>query len=308
MGCSLPVSTGMARSAWSPDSRRLFLQHKGWIERIDLRTGDKDRLAPGRAPAVSPDGRRVAFIQPGGRLAVVLAGGGQVQRVGRLRAAGVDWQPRVSGPPRCNPPAGAEAIDRQGPTTVLETTNVDGEIAYLACRRSSGVLRRITTGFDDAYQQEIATRFGSYGAYVAVAKLLNFDHYSTSPVHYSVEIFDVRRGRRVFNTEAGSFGGRGLAVRPFTVGFRIRTLRAGPHASAAWLTRTDTSDDFQCSSGATSAPVTQTYAIVAHDRTGTRQLDSVVQSGEAPPLADLRVTGGQVTWTHERQPRSAELE
>src|SRR5215211_7297475 len=82
------------RVEWTPDGRSLLFEGNG-IRLLDVRTGTDRLVTPGTLPALSPDGRSVAYLRytrskrikqvVGSTLAIVPLAGGQARVVARTQ-------------------------------------------------------------------------------------------------------------------------------------------------------------------------------------------------------------------------------
>jgi WD40-like Beta Propeller Repeat len=190
--------------SWSPHGDRIAAVQHGWVVIVRVRDHRVQRLARGRAPAFSPDGRWIAFVAPNHRLMVMSARGGRPRRVGRIRAASVDWQPRPRGHTRgCVPPPGYEAIastpaavvTRYGPAAPPIGATRFPPLAYMGCLRADGrerLLEHFSHNSPDG-----AAWIGSVPLappYAALIKDTDDEHYGGSTT--TVQVFDLRTGQQ----------------------------------------------------------------------------------------------------------------
>lgn len=256
-------------------------------------------------------------------MSVVAAGGGRAHRIGVVRGRHVDWQPLVSGRPRCDPPAGSKLVLRTSEVTITHRTDDESDDAYMACWRGRGVLRLLDTAsrYDDLGVKR-AFGFAAAGHYVAFEESFYNEDAGTT---YSVLGFNLARGRFIDDLagETVPLGWDDLSSSPTEIdtAFQIDSLLVGPGGAVAWLSHTTgfTATTTSTGSTTTTAGATTTietttvfksnpstrYEVDLHDSRGRRVLDSAVQSGASAPLAGLQLSGTTVTWLDDGQQRSA---
>ena len=131
---------------WTPDGRSLLFEGNG-IRLLDLRTGVDRLVAPGTAPALSPDGETVAYLRyrrtkrtgqlVGSRLQLVPLTGGTPRIVARTR--GPEYGPHFESRPQWLPDGTAVVIARrvaEREVWAIELVRLDGRRRVLAPRAS----------------------------------------------------------------------------------------------------------------------------------------------------------------------------
>ena len=201
-----------AAPSWSPTGSRLVIVRGGWITIVRASNGSAWRRVRGTAPAFSPDGRWIAFIDRQHRVRVIRLVGGRARWVGRVRGLAVDWQPLPAHPAACVAPAGSKVIASSAQAVVTTNHSIGGwldefpDTAALGCLFADGrerLLERSTeNNEDDTTDYPLA---GLGGTYAAVLSQTIDDHYGGGSE--SVDVFDLRTGER--SGFGGEYGGCG---------------------------------------------------------------------------------------------------
>ena len=113
------------------------------------------RVVRGTAPAFSPDGRSIAFVDRRHRIEVIPSAGGKAHPVGRVRGLAVDWQPLPAHPAGCVPPPGAKVL-AESPQAVVTTetgpptkdTEAFPATAVMGCLIANGRERVLDSSMD----------------------------------------------------------------------------------------------------------------------------------------------------------------
>jgi Ca2+-binding RTX toxin-like protein len=79
--------------AWSPTGASLLTAEGRWIVEISPDTGAETTITQGSEPVWSPDGSRIAYVDPSGRVAVINADGSSSQELTDLASRDPAWSP-----------------------------------------------------------------------------------------------------------------------------------------------------------------------------------------------------------------------
>jgi hypothetical protein len=290
--------TGANAPSWAPDGRSLAIAVAGRIEIIGLHGRVLRRLAAGRSPAFSPDGRYVSFIGAHGRVMIVSRRGGSPRPVGSIRGQYVDWQATPSSvPPACRAPAGSTIVASSADATVSARGDPrSGNTAYLACLSADGRARYLGVSFQgDPSQPTFSIQdlydFTFAGVYIAFAVYSESDYHGEGSNGYGITVTNLATGK---TTELDS--GINVPIEGTAFSFPLAVSADG---FVAWESIQTASIPPQMGG---------TEEIEAYDALGTRTLDSEpIPTGGSPPFANLEITGDIVTWIKNGQPESATL-
>lgn len=291
--------SGAGSPSWAPDGSKLAVVHSGVVELIDLRGRVLKRLARGGAPAFSPDGRWIAYVAGSGQIVLVPVGGGSPRPVGNVHGKAVDWQPVPNQPPSpCVAPAGSTVVVSSA-DAVLTSRTRGGITAYMTCLRSTDRLRYL--GAPSPPDPNASQSLFSYlGGFALAGDYLAYLSYEGEQYHGTVigqsgeiELTNLLSDSTVAISDVDVPDTFYPWADPNST-IRI-VLTAQP--LLAW--------ELTAPSGDAQGGVEET--ISAHDSQGTHLLDSETVTASSG-LADLAITGDQVTWTHDGEPRSATLQ
>lgn len=81
------------RARWSPDGTELVFDDNDSIVTVSATGADRRVLAPGRCPAWSPTGDRIAFLAPGGSVWIMNSDGSSRHQVAPAASGCIDWSP-----------------------------------------------------------------------------------------------------------------------------------------------------------------------------------------------------------------------
>ena len=295
---------GAGSPSWAPDGNTLAVNHLGVVELIDLHGHVIRRLAVGGSPAYAPDGRSVAYVALDGQLMVIGVGGGRPRPVGSVHGTSVDWQPvPATPPPVCRPPAGSTVV--ASTPDAVTTSRTDGyHTAYLACLRSANRFRYLGVAIPGGYSggpgdfPEMAQLgdFALAGDYVAFSYYYEMDDDHGQPLLIAPAIILTNLLTDQTTAIPFDYGGAECAVGCQSDPSLVKTIALSPDGLLAW--ETTWRDPNRPGSDET---------ISAHDSQGTHTLDYETVT-TSPGLADLKIAGNEVTWTHDGQPRSATLQ
>ncbi len=292
--------------AWSPDGTQIAFVRKGWVMVRPVRGSAVRRLVRGAAPAWSPDARWIAFFGNSHRLGLVPAIGGRVRRVGRVTGTMVDWQPLpAKAPVRCLTPPGSTVLATSD-TAILSTNGPVGTgSVYMGCLRADG-RERVLTNLQDLSIQYLAFSYPSVTrAAVAgtyAALVVNWVYDSNPPGEASPHTTLILFDLRTATQVANRGGEEGECT---------YSLSGPPCVSNI--------DQLVLGSDAVSAVHTTVRdnngcgctveRIQASDSTSVHTLDSITEPDDSPPaLTNLTLTGDTVTWENNGTPRSAHLQ
>jgi hypothetical protein len=263
---------------------------------IALPSGRTRPIAGGRAPVFSPDGSQIAFIGSSHRVLIVPASGGRPRVVPGIRGLHIDWQrrptPIASG---CHPPTGSDTV-LSTPQLVLTSRSQQFDRGgglyetWLLCLQADGRERAMLATLSENGGGDAPTDFVTAGHYVAFV-LHSYDHYNDNS--YDVEAIDVASNRIVYDVGAVRF------ARYPSQAAMLSELVLSPDGWTAWI-----QDD-----QGLSPSYTDDASVVVHDAGGTRTLDSEASNDirSPPALANLRLIGDELHWTHDGTERSAPL-
>ncbi len=290
-----PRERTLVVSAGGPDR----LCNRGWV--MVARLGHKARrLMRGGAPAWSPDGNSIAFIDKRHDLRIVAASGGHARRVGHFRARSVDWQPVPATPPAaCVAPPGSKVI-ASAPGAVVTSDTASGSAppggvlptAYMGCLTADG-RERLLESFSFSSIDYVAGVSGAAvaGNYAALINSTTDPHYGGSS--YTVGVYDLRT-----SAPAAGLGGESTGCPDYN--YNCYALMDGLVLGIDGFSAVHTQSE--------SPTCPHCEQIVAADSAGIRTLDSVTTSSSmAPALTGLTLSGDTLTWQHSGTPESAQL-
>ena len=142
---AFPLGIGVdGQVQWTPDGRSLLFEGNG-IRLLDVTTGVDRLVVPGTLPALSPDGRSVAYLRytrskrteerVGSALEIVPLAGGEPRVVARTR--GSEYGPHFESRPQWLPDGTAVALARrltERGSWAVELVGVDGSRRVVASR------------------------------------------------------------------------------------------------------------------------------------------------------------------------------
>jgi hypothetical protein len=157
---------------------------------VRIAGGSPRRVARGSHPAISPDGRQLAFVTPAGHIAIAGVQGGHARTVPGLSGRAIDWQPlpRAHRAP-CTVRAGATVLARSAEALVTQVAGA----APVGCLQATGRRTRLAvsapaaaTGSPVPVQTELAGRYAVLSTVVDAAQ---------STCTTAVTRFDLAAGR-----------------------------------------------------------------------------------------------------------------
>jgi hypothetical protein len=280
--------------SWAPGGLRLAYVDHGWIKIFNLRRRAAYRLIRGTSPAWAPDGHAIAFIANDHSVRMISPTGRRSQRVGSLRGLSVDWQPISPAPPLpCSPPPGSTVIANSATAAITQDPAgqaVGASSAVMGCLLADGRERSLGSFPVDLSYYGAGVSYtalgGDYAAVVAFSSDFKDDGFNSQ-----VNVYNLRTGRqpKVGGGEIESCSGQGCIE------------EANGHAITGLVLN---------SQGFTAAHIddrVEPEQIVASDSTGVHMLDSIPSSTSGPALTNLALNGNTVTWNHDGQPETAQL-
>ena len=146
--------------SFSPDASRLALARGGYVWIVRVAGGAGRRLVRGGAPAWSPSGRLIAYVAPGGAVAIVAASGGRPRYVGSVRGTSLDWQP-LPGSARhtCAPPKGSTVLASESEAVVFSRDGV-----FYGCLKALGRPRVLVDASNPYYGVTAVSLAGRFAA------------------------------------------------------------------------------------------------------------------------------------------------
>lgn len=290
---------GADQPSWSPNSRQLAFVRHGHIFLLGVNGRHLTRLTSrGKSsPAWAPDGRSIAFLSDGpswgGALYIIGSRGQRLRRVARVSGLSVDWQPLTTVPQHdCPQLVGATTV-AQSPGVVVTTrqsgagSGLGWVQTWLGCLRSE---HRLVDLLDGGVDDGNATVEGGPFAF------------SGTKVAYVVNVFE-RSGidNATIETRNLASPDANPSSRDIYDGLEegtdltVDTLLLAPNDTTVWLRHLV--NEF----GSEPVPSSAQIAI------GYGQTTKVLDTGDPGQLANLRIAGNQITWTHAGAPRTAAL-
>ena len=313
--------------SWSADGSRVAFVRRGWITVRRVSGGASRRVVRGTAPAFSPDGRSIAFVDGRHRIEVISSAGGKAHPVGRVSGLAVDWQPLPAHPASCVPPPGAKVIARSSDAVVTSETGPPtrdfGELratAVMGCIAANGRERVLESSTLNNINGATAYPMASVGGAYAGVVVDNYDDHYYGDASKIVDVFDLRTGARSgFGGESSDchdFAPMSCGIDQFVVGqngVSAAHVDSGEQrdairvscASAAFCVAYDAFGDVSASTDPPDGPWSS--ANVA----GPRQLRGmscpstalcVGVDGSASVYVSANPTGGSSTWTKTQIP------
>jgi hypothetical protein len=265
----------------------------GWIWSSDLAHGEGTRrVVRGDAPALSPDGRSLAYVGGGHHVFVIALRGGKPRQVGHLQARTLDWGPAPRGA-GCSLPS-RQLIARSGQAAVWQQTWIAGDTTVTAvsgCVFGVAIRRSLAVITDTGGTSFSLGPVALAGNYVAMELADGEYHRIEGPDN--VVMYDLRTGGAIaqsptlcpFQNDIGSACAQVDSLQITTRGF------------SAW-------HQFRRPGGSPAIPIAET--VDASDDTGVRTLDSVPDD-TGHSLTQIHLGPDSVTWLHDGVPRSAPL-
>ena len=281
--------------SWAPGGQRLAYVNHGWIKIFNVRHGTAYRLIRGSSPAWSPDGQAIAFIGQKDSVWTISPTARHKHRIGTLRGLSVDWQPiPATTPAPCTAPRGSTIIASSSTAVITQdpaTQAVGSSSAVMGCLLTDGRERSLGNfPVDLSYVGAGVSEAALAGQYAAVISFSS--DFKDDGFRSQVKVYDLLTGRPLPGAGGESDGCDS-----------VNCIEESNEQAITGLVLN--------SQGFTAVHIDDHATpeqIVASDTTGVHVLDSAPSSASQPALTGLALNGDTLTWNHNGQTQTAQLQ